>query len=140
NIREAVEVSKWLESWGIGLIEVSGGSPASKEKRPMRANIDSPEKEAYHKELSFEIKKAVFKVPVGLVGGIRSFEVASELLEKGYADLISFSRPFICEPQLIRRWKEGDLRKAQCISCSECLLVGVKEGGIYCVARKKGKI
>ncbi|MCS7278643.1 MAG: hypothetical protein NZ530_01110 [Thermodesulfobacteriaceae bacterium] len=86
------------------------------------------------------MKKAVFKVPVGLVGGIRSFEVASELLEKGYADLISFSRPFICEPQLIRRWKEGDLRKAQCISCSECLLVGVKEGGIYCVARKKGRI
>lgn len=140
SIKEAIEVSKWLEIWGINLIEVSGGSPASKDKRPMRGGIDSPEKEAYHKELSLEIKKVLSKVPVAVVGGIRSFEVANELLEKGYADLISFSRPLISEPYLIRRWKEGDLRKAECISCSECLLAGVKEGGIYCVARKKGKI
>ncbi len=140
SIREAVKVSKWLENWGISLIEVSGGSPASKEKKPMRANIDAPQKEAYHKELSLEIKKAVSQISIAVVGGIRSFEVANELLEKGYADLVSFSRPLISEPSLIKRWKEGDLRKAQCISCGECLLAGIKEGGIYCVAQKKGKI
>jgi len=47
------------------------------------------------------------------------------------------ARPFIREPQLINRWKKGDLSHATCISCNGCFKPGLKEGGIYCVVEKK---
>jgi hypothetical protein len=40
---------------------------------------------------------------------------------------------------LIKRWKEGDLTKAACISCNQCLDAGYGEEGIYCVVEKKVK-
>jgi 2,4-dienoyl-CoA reductase-like NADH-dependent reductase (Old Yellow Enzyme family) len=47
------------------------------------------------------------------------------------------ARPFIREPQLIKRWEEGDRSPARCISCNGCFEPGIKEGGIYCVVEKK---
>jgi 2,4-dienoyl-CoA reductase-like NADH-dependent reductase (Old Yellow Enzyme family) len=34
--------------------------------------------------------------------------------------MVSISRPLIREPHLVKRWKEGDLSKATCISCNQC--------------------
>jgi 2,4-dienoyl-CoA reductase-like NADH-dependent reductase (Old Yellow Enzyme family) len=136
TIDEAVEVAKMLEEWGIDAIEVSGGSPASKDTSPARTKIDSSEKEAYHKELSKRINQVV-NIPVAVVGGIRSFEIATEIINNGFADAVSFSRPLIREPHLIKRWKESDRTKAKCISCNGCFLPGIKEGGIYCVVEKE---
>ena len=48
-----------------------------------------------------------------LVGGIRSLQVAERLVEQGVADYISMSRPFIREPDLINRWRSGDLNSAR---------------------------
>jgi 2,4-dienoyl-CoA reductase-like NADH-dependent reductase (Old Yellow Enzyme family) len=47
-----------------------------------------------------------------LVGGIRSFEMAGRLVDKGITDYVSLCRPRIREPNLINRLKSGDLRKA----------------------------
>jgi 2,4-dienoyl-CoA reductase-like NADH-dependent reductase (Old Yellow Enzyme family) len=71
------------------------------------------------------------------VGGIRSFEVAERLVQDGLTDYISMSRPFIREPALIRRWKEGDRRRAECLSDNLCFKPGIKGHGIYCVAGKR---
>jgi 2,4-dienoyl-CoA reductase-like NADH-dependent reductase (Old Yellow Enzyme family) len=75
-------------------------------------------------------------VPLIVVGGIRSFEVAERLLENGVTDYISMSRPFIREPGLVNRWKSGDRRKAECISDNLCFRPGAKGEGIYCVVEK----
>ncbi len=56
-----------------------------------------------------------------LVGGMRSPEVIEEVISDGIADMVSLCRPFIREPWLVKRWKEGDLSKAACISCNQCL-------------------
>ena len=74
-----------------------------------------------------------------LVGGIRSFAVAERLVEQGYADYISLSRPFIREPNLINRWKSGDRDKARCLSDNLCFGAGLKSGGIYCETEKRQK-
>jgi tRNA-dihydrouridine synthase len=72
-------------------------------------------------------------IPLILVGGIRSYEVAREIVEEGTVDYISMSRPFIREPGLIKRWKAGDRREATCISCDNCFEPLKKGEGVSCV-------
>ena len=103
---------------------------------PVRQGIKSEEKEAYFKEAGKAFKKEL-DVPIILVGGIRTFQLAEQLVENGYADYISMSRPFIREPGLVKRWASGDLRKATCLSDNQCF-GSVRSGeGIYCVVERK---
>jgi 2,4-dienoyl-CoA reductase-like NADH-dependent reductase (Old Yellow Enzyme family) len=131
---EAVDAAKRLSAAGIDAIEVSGGTPASGDLGPVRGKINAASDEAYLLELAKGIKAAV-SCPVISVGGYRSYEVASAALDT--VDYISFSRPFIREPNLANRWKSGDTARATCISCNKCFVAGIKEGGIYCVVQKK---
>ena len=73
------------------------------------------------------------------VGGFRSLEVIRKAIREDEIDYISMARPFIREPRLANRWKEGDLSPARCISCNGCFKPGLREGGIYCVVDKKEK-
>lgn len=43
------------------------------------------------------------------------------LIAEGDVDLVSLCRPFIREPDLVNKWKQGDRKKADCISCNGCL-------------------
>jgi 2,4-dienoyl-CoA reductase-like NADH-dependent reductase (Old Yellow Enzyme family) len=135
DIRDAVYAARLLDMEKVDAIEVSGGTSASGERVPVRTKIDRPAREAYNLELAREIKKAV-QCPIMAVGGFRSPEVIKKAIENGI-DYISMARPFIREPRLIKRWKEGDLSPARCISCNGCFKPGLKEGGIYCVVEKK---
>ncbi|MBF0509916.1 MAG: NADH:flavin oxidoreductase, partial [Deltaproteobacteria bacterium] len=98
----------------------------------------SEEKEAYFGTDARAFKQRI-NVPLILVGGIRSFQVAERLVSDGVADYISMSRPFIREPDLIKRWKEGDRRKAECNSDNLCFRPAFKGEGIYCVAQRLEK-
>ena len=96
---EAVEVSGWLGKASIDAIEFSGGTMTSPEEfvpvRPGR--LKTPEQEVYYRQAAILYKQKV-TIPLMLVGGIRSYEVAEELVRDGTADYISLSRPLICEP------------------------------------------
>lgn len=72
-------------------------------------------------------------MPAMVVGGIRSTAVAENLLADGGADFVALSRPFIREPDLVRRWQADPSHRAACISCNGCFRPGLKEGGIRCV-------
>jgi len=124
NANEAVGLAKIITQAGVDCIEVTGGTPESLPfiKRLDRQTITGSHKEAYFRNLSLTIKKAV-DVPVILVGGMRTPRVMEEIIEKGIADFISLSRPFIREPVLVKQWKLGGKSKARCISCSECMKV-----------------
>ena len=136
DLSDAVYAARLLDKEKIDAIEVSGGTSASGEKNPVRIKIDRPNREAYNLALAREIKKAV-RCPIMVVGGFRSLEVINKALNEDGIDYISMARPFIREPQLIKRWKEGDRSPARCISCNGCFEPGIKEGGIYCVVEKK---
>jgi 2,4-dienoyl-CoA reductase-like NADH-dependent reductase (Old Yellow Enzyme family) len=135
SVEEAVLAAKALDEEGIDCIEVSGGTPASGAESPARVKINSPEKEAYNLSLAMQIKSEV-SCPIMVVGGFRSLEVAEKAIGDS-ADYISMARPFIREPDLIKRWQEGDNEPARCISCNGCFMPGIKEGGIYCIVKKK---
>jgi 2,4-dienoyl-CoA reductase-like NADH-dependent reductase (Old Yellow Enzyme family) len=135
SLEDAVYAAKTLDKAGIDCIEVSGGTPASGDQSPARMKINGPEKEAYNLSLAENIRSVV-NCPIMVVGGFRSFEVAEEAVRNS-ADYISMARPFIREPDLVKRWQQGDRSPARCISCNSCFKPGLKEGGIYCVVEKK---
>jgi 2,4-dienoyl-CoA reductase-like NADH-dependent reductase (Old Yellow Enzyme family) len=136
---EALHVATVLAEAGIDAIELSGGTPYSGKRTPVRvAKLESPDDEVFYLHAAGAYKKRV-TAPLMLVGGIRSFEVAERLVDHGTTDYVSLSRPLIREPDLINRWKSGDLRKAACISDNGCFKPAVAGKGIYCVVERREK-
>jgi 2,4-dienoyl-CoA reductase-like NADH-dependent reductase (Old Yellow Enzyme family) len=88
--------------------------------------------EVYYRDAAKRYKEKI-GVPLILVGGVRSYEVAEKLVGDGITDYISLSRPLIREPDLIKRWKAGDTKKADCISDNRCIGTAVEGKGAYCV-------
>lgn len=121
---------------GLDAIELSGGLLTGGRLSPSRPNIDTPEKEAYFQDAAGAFKRAL-GVPLILVGGIRSMEVAERLLTEKGADYVSMSRPLIREPDLIQRWRSGDRSRAQCISDNLCFRPGMSGKGIYCLTQER---
>ena len=129
---ESVRVGRRLAEDGMDCIEVSAGSKASANGMiPSRTNIHREEAEAYLSGLSGYFREMVH-IPVITVGGIRSPEVVEKILSQRLADYVAFSRPFIREPDMIKRWKSGDLQKSTCVSCNGCYETGLKGLGISC--------
>lgn len=136
EVDDAVYAAGKLSEAGIDAIEITAGTPASGAVGPVRTKIDAPEKEAYNMDLARRIREVV-NCPVMVVGGFRSVGVAEAAINDDNIDYIAISRPFIREPGLGKRWQEGDVATATCISCNGCFVAGLKEGGIYCVVEKK---
>jgi 2,4-dienoyl-CoA reductase-like NADH-dependent reductase (Old Yellow Enzyme family) len=136
TLQDSLKVGSLLQEAGIDALELSGGTFLSGKLGPSRGGIKSEEREAYFKEAARAFKEKL-KIPVILVGGIRSFQVAERIVDEGYADYISMSRPFICEPDLVKRWASGDHGKAECLSDNRCFGPGMAGEGVYCVTRKQ---
>jgi 2,4-dienoyl-CoA reductase-like NADH-dependent reductase (Old Yellow Enzyme family) len=115
---EAARVASVIEAGGIDCIEVTGGMPESRERMPTKG-INKQEKEAYLRPYAEALRPAV-SIPLILVGGMRSPRVIEKILSDGTADMVSMSRPFIREPRFLERWKQGDRKKATCVSCAKC--------------------
>jgi 2,4-dienoyl-CoA reductase-like NADH-dependent reductase (Old Yellow Enzyme family) len=116
---EAINIAKIIVQAGIDAIEVTGGISSDNPLRISAKGIDRVQDEAYFQSYAKALKKHV-SVPVILVGGIRTPHVIDKLVNDEIADFISMSRPFICEPGLVKRWMDGDTTKAKCISCNKC--------------------
>jgi 2,4-dienoyl-CoA reductase-like NADH-dependent reductase (Old Yellow Enzyme family) len=136
SLEDAIRVGVLLEKNGIDAIELSGG--LLNNPNVLRTYLSSEADEAYLQNEAREFKEKI-KVPLILVGGIRSHNVARQLIEQGVADYISMCRPFICEPDLVNRWQAGDLTKAACISCNNCVEQGKAGHGISCIPRVESK-
>jgi 2,4-dienoyl-CoA reductase-like NADH-dependent reductase (Old Yellow Enzyme family) len=136
SLEDSVTVAALLQENGIDAIEISGGTVVSGKYGPTRKGIKSEGQEAYFKEAAQAFKNQV-EVPILLVGGVRSFQLAEGLVTDGVCDYISMSRPFIREPDLIKRWASGDRSKARCLSVSQCFGPARAGEGVYCVVEKQ---
>jgi 2,4-dienoyl-CoA reductase-like NADH-dependent reductase (Old Yellow Enzyme family) len=119
DVNEAVAIAELIVDAGIDCIEVSGGTLSETKENIAVKGIQKEAQESYFREYAKLLKERV-SVPVMLVGGHRTPEVMAKLLDDGVADFMSLSRPLIREPKLIKRWKDGDLGKAKCVSCNQC--------------------
>lgn len=130
---ECVKIAMALESVGVCAIEVSGGISEAGEIMSRRI-IKSGMNEGYFKDYAKMIREAV-NIPVILIGGLRSLKVMEALLMEGYADLVSLSRPFIRELDLVVKFKQG-VKEVGCTSCNQCY----DESGLKCNSKYKSEI
>jgi len=133
---EALDAVRILADRGLDAVEVSGGMAGSDRYRASRKGISTASQEAYFRPAATLFKQKL-DIPVILVGGIKSYEIAEDILLSRDADYVSFSRALICEPGLILRWRQGDRRSAKCLSCNLCLGEGLKGSGISCAGMEK---
>ncbi len=136
ELDDSLKAGVILKNAGIDAIELSGGTIASGKEGPVRTGIVSGKNEAYFKDAAFAFKEKI-DLPIMLVGGIRSFSLAQQLVNDNITDYISMSRPFIREPDLIKRRKAGNHNQAACLSDSKCFIPAMNGKGIYCVVEKK---
>jgi 2,4-dienoyl-CoA reductase-like NADH-dependent reductase (Old Yellow Enzyme family) len=137
SLADMLELSATLEKAGIDAIEVSGGTMREASKHsPSRFGVLARENEAYHREAARRLKQRV-QVPLMLVGGIRSLDVAERLVTEGTADYIALCRPLICEPDLVMRWRNGDTAKSLCVSDNRCFTPALNGEGLRCLLGEK---
>jgi 2,4-dienoyl-CoA reductase-like NADH-dependent reductase (Old Yellow Enzyme family) len=112
TLEDSLQVGLWLKEREIDALEVSGG--LLNIANLLDKKTDSEEQEVFFREEARAFKKTV-DLPLIIVGGIRSLATAQKIVEDQVADYVSLCRPFIREPDLVKRWKAGDLRKADCL-------------------------
>ncbi|HME53984.1 MAG TPA: NADH:flavin oxidoreductase [Candidatus Lokiarchaeia archaeon] len=89
----------------------------------------------YNLEAANLIKPILGKVPLILVGGVRSLARMDRIIQDGAADMISMCRPFIREPMLVKEIMEGKLEAVACTSCSRCFAAVFNEIPLACYVR-----
>jgi len=129
TVEEGISVAQSLDSRGIDAIEVTAGTPASGGLGPIRPVPEGGE--AYNRPLAEALRGRV-RTPLILVGGIRSRAMAEEIIEAESAAFVALSRPFICQPDLVRRWVNGKDPVSACSSCTACFKAALK-GEISCL-------
>ena len=82
------------------------------------------------------IIKQKVRCPVISVEGWRDPLRIAAALER--IDAVSLCRPFIREPHLASRWRDGDLAPAKCISCNKCLDL-ILDDGLGCIFHKRAR-
>ncbi len=132
TVEDMLSLSSMLEYAGIDAIEICGGISVPIGKFiPSRQCRIKPENEGYYRDAAMRFKENI-KVPLMLVGGIRSYDISEKLIEDGIANYISLCRPLVCEPDLINRWKSGDTCPASCLSDNLCLKALLEEHELRC--------
>ncbi len=111
TLDESLKIVAALEEMGVDGVETSSG---------VRATSMRPDpKEPYFRPLARAARTAT-RLPILLVGGLRSRDDMEDVLASGEADFISLSRPLICEPDLPRRMRLGQQDRSRCISGNRC--------------------
>ena len=80
------------------------------------------------------VKPVLGNTKLFMVGGNRRVEQMEQLIASGDADAVSMCRPFIREPYLVKRIREGKTRRAACTSCNRCVGAVVNDLPLRCYA------
>jgi 2,4-dienoyl-CoA reductase-like NADH-dependent reductase (Old Yellow Enzyme family) len=138
EIDEAVAGAKRVVDAGLDGIEVSSNLMSDYVSASIRSYVAvdrrraledllvhrlhrSAEPEAYFLPFAQRVRAGV-DTKIVLVGGLRRVETMERILEAGDADFISMARPFIREPDLVRRLEAGTTDQVACVSCNMCLM------------------
>lgn len=108
---DSIAVARMLETAGLDLLEVSGGTyedPAMLTNLPQRASTVA--REAYFLEFAERLRGET-KLPLMVSGGFRSSSAMAAAVGSGACDLVGLARPLTLMPDLPRRVLGGeDLR------------------------------
>ncbi len=122
-LEEGILVARALDLVGVDAIEVSGGTPAAGKLSATRL-VRGAGEEGYFLPNAVAIKEVV-SCPVISVGGWRSRARVAQALQQ--VDAVALCRPFIRQPDLAKRWKNGE-EESTCLSCNQCFEMGMRQG------------
>ena len=115
TIADGIEQAKLLEEAGFDAIEVSEGLEQDFFHH-IRPEVTSP----YYLEECRRVKQAL-AIPVMLVGGLRNINDMKAVIEDGVAEAVSMCRPFIMDPLLVKKIRQGTVSHSECTSCNGCI-------------------
>jgi 2,4-dienoyl-CoA reductase-like NADH-dependent reductase (Old Yellow Enzyme family) len=76
--------------------------------------------EGYNLWAAEKVRTVMGDKPLIVVGGLRSLEFMDTMVRERRADFVSLCRPFVREPLVVNRWRNGDIEKAGCTNCNKC--------------------
>ncbi|MGN0935154.1 MULTISPECIES: NADH:flavin oxidoreductase/NADH oxidase family protein [unclassified Acinetobacter] len=107
--KDVIEVFKAIDSAGIDMIEISGGSyeaPAMAGAKEEKRKASTIAREAYFLDFADNIRKEV-KCALMVTGGFRTVQGMNAALDSGACDFIGIARPFAVEVDLADRLLTG---------------------------------
>ena len=125
SIFEGITTAQLLETAGIDAIEISEGM---EEQQRHHIRLDAM-KPCYLAECSQA--RPALRLPLILVGGLRTLSDMSKVVDDGIADAVSMCRPFIMDPFLVKKFHEKNVHRSGCISCNICAMK-MRERGLCC--------
>ena len=102
---------KLAEKAGVDIIQTSGNH--------WLKNKPIPNNPIYFERTSKLAK--VLNIPLILIGNIRDVDTIQYVLNNSNIEYIALGRPLICELDLVKKWKNGETKKAKCVSCNSCM-------------------
>ncbi|WP_039860080.1 NADH:flavin oxidoreductase [Photobacterium sp. SKA34] len=135
TFEETRVICKKLEEIGVDAIIISGNIHGKADTMVGEVHDGHEiQAEGYFSEYGRVISEDV-NVPIMTVGGLSDICAIEDLAESSKISLFALSRPLLTEPQLVKRWKEGDRISAECERCSKCRT----RRGNFCVTSKTRK-
>jgi 2,4-dienoyl-CoA reductase-like NADH-dependent reductase (Old Yellow Enzyme family) len=127
TVDDSCRVAEFLALRGVDLIEISGGGVGGIADLRNRAFHSDP----VFKELPFaghceKIREVTKPKPLALVNGFKTLKTMQLAINSGLCDVVSLSRPYIREPDLVTKFKNGQ-EAAKCIRCDACRSLFGKE-------------
>ena len=102
---DAKQVVAMLNTLGVDLIELSGGSYEAPAMHGQARDGRTLAREAYFLEFAKDIA-TVARMPVMVTGGIRRLPVAEQVLASGI-DVVGMATALAIDPNLPKAWREG---------------------------------
>lgn len=136
TFEETRKICKKLEEIGVDAIEISGNIHG-KAKSMVGEMYDglALEKEGYFLNYAKIISQKI-RIPVITVGGFSQIESIQNVLEETKIAYVALSRPLLAEPDLVKRWKEGDRSPVKCIRCSKCRTPEGNYCTVFCLKKQ----
>lgn len=161
EIEDSIVTARALESVGLhGLVMTGGFSPFSpmylfRGNSPVPAMLqtetsrwnrfllklgaktafrDMPFEEMYFLKLARQMRDAV-KMPLGLLGGLRSAENVATAMADGF-DFVVLGRPLLSQPDFVARMRADSGARSNCINCNRCVAEFSTPGGVRCVLNR----
>ncbi|WP_373318452.1 NADH:flavin oxidoreductase/NADH oxidase family protein [Alteromonas salexigens] len=104
GIDDAITVIRRLESLGVHVVEVSGGSYEAPAMQRRTADDTQLAREAYFLEFARQIASAT-TIPVMTTGGIKRAEVAQQVVDSG-CTLVGMASALAVTPDLVKKWQQ----------------------------------
>jgi 2,4-dienoyl-CoA reductase-like NADH-dependent reductase (Old Yellow Enzyme family) len=129
SLEEGLKIAQIFEKLGMDCIEISEGMEIDGGHH-IRPGAITP----YYLDECRAARQAL-KLPLILVGGFRQLKDIEQVLKEDITDAVSLCRPFVMDPYLVKKFREGTATQSDCISCGGCS--GMKTTGLKCTQLNK---